>query len=316
MNDKLQTNQNPRLLERKDKVRITGDSSQLVLSKCSISEDVRGSDGERLPIVVANEDFLHYTFEDFGARQVQFNNCNFSYSVFNRAYFYGAKFYNCKFIGARFTDCNFRSARFSQCDFKYSSFRGTTIPAKEVMCNVPSEPNVRRELMQALRVNAISLANDEDTKFFIRQEMKAAELHNQKAREAKEFYYAPKYGWPANRWGWIRVRLEYIWLGIQRFGWGYGEYPWRLLRSTALLLLVFAILLTFKTAQPETGFVKTLSLSIKQVISVFLAVPLSPQDSQRSGSLVAWLLLSLTAITRYVALGLFVTMLFRRLSKR
>ena len=31
---------------------------------------------------------------------------------------------------------------------------------------------------------------------------------------------------------------------------------------------------------------------------------------------VAWLLLSLTAITRYVALGLFVTMLFRRLSKR
>src|SRR6266542_4349133 len=297
-------------------MRLTGDSTKLVLNKCSISEDVRGPDGKRLPVIVANEDFLHYTFEDFGARQVQFNNCNFSYSVFNRAYFYGAAFDNCKFIGARFIDCNFRSARFIRCDFSYSSFRGTTIPSKELMCNVPERPNVRRELMQALRANAISLANDEDAKIFIRKEMKAEELHNQKAREAAEDYYAPKYGWSSNRWNWIRVRIEYIWLWIQRFGWGYGEYPWRLLRSIALLLLALAILLAMKTGQAATGFIETLLHSIKRILSVFLAIPLTSQQDRIDEGFVVWLLLSLTAVMRYVALGLFVTMLFRRLSKR
>jgi Pentapeptide repeats (9 copies) len=317
MNDnRARTSQSVRQLERKDKLRITGDSSQLVLSKCSISEDVRGSDGKRVPIIMANENFLHYTFEDFGARQVQFNNCNFSYSIFTRAYFYGAEFDNCKFIGTRFTDCNFKSARFSQCDFSYSSFRGTTIPSKEVMCNVPTEPNVRRELMQALRANAISLVNDEDAKFFIRQEMRAAELHNQKAREAREGYYAPKYGWATNRWNWMRVRIEYIWLWIQRFGWGYGEYPWRLLRSIALLLLALAILLAMKTGQTITGFIETLLPSVKRILSVFLAIPLPSTQNQIDEGFVIWLLLSLTAVLRYVALGLFVTMLFRRLSKR
>lgn len=184
------------------------------------------------------------------------------------------------------------------------------------MCNVPTEPNVRRELMQALRANAISLANDEDAKFFIRQEMKAAELHNQKAREARESYYAPKYGWATNRWNWIRVRIEYIWLWIQRFGWGYGEYPWRLLRSIALLLLALAILLAMKTGQAATGFIETLLHSIKRILSVFLAIPLTSQQDRIDEGFVVWLLLSLTAVMRYVALGLFVTMLFRRLSKR
>lgn len=316
MNEKTITGQNPRSLERTEKLRITGDSSQLVLSKCSISEDVRGPDGKRVPIIIANENFLHYTFEDFGARQVQFNNCHFSYSVFTRAYFYGAEFYDCKFIGARFTDCNFRRARFTLCDFSYSSFRGTTIPSKEIMCNVPAEPGVRRELMQALRANANSLANDEDAKFFIRQEMKATELHNQKAREASESYYAPKYGWSTNRWKWTRVRIEYVWLWIQRFGWGYGEYPWRLLRSIALLLLAWAILLAMKTGHTGGGFAETLVPSVKQVLSVFLAIHLPLQPGQKDEGFVVWLLLSLTAVTRYVALGLFVTMLFRRLSKR
>ena len=316
MNNKTaKENHSLQRLERKD-MKITGDSSGLVLSKCSISEDVRGSDGKRVPVVVANENFLHYAFEDFGAREVQFNNCKFSYSVFNRAYFYGAVFDNCKFIGARFIDCNFRSARFIQCDFSYSSFRGTTIPSKELMCNVPARPNVRRELMQALRANAISLANDEDAKFFIRQEMKAAELHNQKAREAREGYYAPKYGWSLNRWNWIRVRIEFIWLWIQRFGWGYGEYPWRLLRSIAFLMLALATLLAIKTGQTATGFIESLPPSFKRVLSVFLAIPTPSLQNRIDEGFVVWLLLSMTAVTRYVALGLFVTMLFRRLSKR
>jgi len=170
--------------------------------------------------------------------------------------------------------------------------------------------------MQALRANAISLANDEDAKFFIRQEMKAAELHNQKAREAAEDYYAPKYGWSSNRWNWIRVRIEYIWLWIQRFGWGYGEYPWRLLRSIALLVFALGTLLALKTGPTAAGFIESLPRSFKRVLSVFLAIPLPSQQNVTDEGFVVWLLLSLTAVTRYVALGLFVTMLFRRLSKR
>jgi Pentapeptide repeats (9 copies) len=303
----------PKPLETKFDLKITGDSDSLELKKCSISEDVRGTDGKRVPVVVANRDFSHYTFEDFGARQVVFNNCIFSYCVFTRAYFYGAKFTDCRFVGARFTDCNFRSAIFSGCDFSYASFRGTIISRKEIAVNFPSEPNIRRELLQALRANAISIADDAGAKFFIWEELKAGEEHNRKAREAKEFYYAKKYQWKNNKREWALVRLERPWLWLQRFGWGYGERPLRLLRSISLLLGIFTILVSWNISENFQQFAGNLYKSAKFTIAVFLGIPFGNLGEPLIVSL--WLV-SFIALTRYITLSLFVTLLFRRLSRR
>jgi uncharacterized protein YjbI with pentapeptide repeats len=57
---------------------------------------------------VENKDYKFSRFEDFGAKERVFKNCDFSYCLFIRAYFRDAKFINCKFIGSSFYDSNLR----------------------------------------------------------------------------------------------------------------------------------------------------------------------------------------------------------------
>ena len=90
----------------------TEDYVGLEIKRCNIGRGT-ASDEKKPRVIVANRKFLHFIFEDFAAREVTFEECDFSYSVFNRAYLYKAKFIKCHFTGARFMDCNFRSATFS-----------------------------------------------------------------------------------------------------------------------------------------------------------------------------------------------------------
>jgi hypothetical protein len=74
------------------------DYAALESKRCNIGRGATAGD-ENPTVVVANRKLLHFTFEDFAAREVTFEDCDFSYYVFTRAYFYKAKFINCRFIG-------------------------------------------------------------------------------------------------------------------------------------------------------------------------------------------------------------------------
>jgi len=167
--------------------------------------------------------------------------------------------------------------------------------------------------MQALRVNASSVGDDDSVKFFIREELQAGEEHNRRAREAREPYYAAKYGWDENKWRWMTARLERYWLWIQRFGWGYGEYPLNLLRTTALLLTLFTLRAALKGCNSSQDFAARLIPSAKYTVSVFLGSPLATQAVDQP---MGWVWMSSIVFIRYLAVSLFVAMLFRRLSRR
>ena len=142
---------------------------------------------------VDRANFQHHFFRNTGAKELTFQNCDFSFCVFERAYFHACEFINCKFIGARFIDCNFRGAIFDGCSFEYAIFKSTLVSLAEMLKNLPAWPNVRRELLRDLRLNAESIGDAEAVKEYVREELTASREHLKKAREGKESYYASKY---------------------------------------------------------------------------------------------------------------------------
>lgn len=265
------------------------------------------------PGEVKDKLFIQNFFTDVGAKGTIFQNCNFSHSVFTRAYFRNAKFIQCTFIGAHFYDCNFRHAELVRCDFKYATFQGTIIPPQEVIANLPEWPNVKCELLRSHRINAQSVGDTEAIKLYIREEMTALREHYRRAREKKEAYYSEKYKGFGR---WIEVRWESFTLWLGWVTWGYGEYPTNLLKFAIFSLLVLTIAVMVQTGDlfSATTTVQKIGStfweSLKSTISLFLGLPQANQIP------VNWIIMSITIMLRYVLLGLFIAVIFRRFSRR
>ncbi len=264
------------------------------------------------PVEVSDKLFIRSHFVDVGAKKTVFNNCNFSHSIFTRTYFRDAKFIDCTFIGARFYDCNFRHAELTRCDFKYATFKDTIIPVGEVIANLPEWPNVKRELLQSHRSNAQSIGDADAVKIYIREEMTALREHYRRARERKEKYYADKYAGVA-RWIEVRWRSFSLWLGWVI--WGYGEYPGHLLRftSVSILLLSLVVFLQSGTLSENTTLSQIGSAlweGLKSTILIFLGLPQTDYAS------IHWSITTIIVLFRFIIFGLFISVLFRRFSKR
>lgn len=258
---------------------------------------------------LTNQNCQHYIFRDTGAKKLQFTDCDFSYCFFERAYFHNCTFVNCKFVGARFVDCNFRGATFEGCSFEYATFRQTQIAHKQILVNLPAWPNVRRELVRSLRKNAEGSGDAEAVKVFVREELTAAREHLKKAREGKESYYAQKYKGLANR---ISVRWQSLWVWLDWHVWGHGEYPWRIVRTIALTFggaVVWQV-----TTDPATSMTMPLiDLShaiaghLKGIIYSYLGLKVVSM----SDGMAAFL-----GLARYISLGLFISVLYKTMSRR
>lgn len=261
--------------------------------------------------------FKHHHFIDTGctgtkAKTIEISHCDFSYTFFERAYFRNVKFYNCKFIGARFTDCNFRGSTFSCCDFSYLAVNGTIISVKEVLTNLPEWPNVMRDLLMAHRVNAESVGDIEAVKMFIRAELDASKEHLRRARDRREGYYSQKYSGFRSQ---AKVWWDSLFLWLDWKVWGHGEYPIQLVKFVSLILLAFTIMV-FSATDSVTPIrtVSSLWTSLyDSFVFTFCTFIDLPVDNHRNINIY---LMALIVIARYLTLGLFISMLFRRLSRR
>lgn len=267
--------------------------------------------------VVSGRDFSKWCFEDLYAKKVEFRNCDFSHCVFVRACFYRAKFSGCCFVGAYFVDCNFRSAIIGSCRFEYAFFRGTLIPYEQIKRNKPEWPNVCQELMRILRVNAASVGDEQEVKKYVKEEMKACRDYNARALAMGQTYYEVKFPTFFNRLGlrWNRLKLLVDW-----YGWGHGEHPLRLLSLGALSLLAFAVvdalICGVLSGNPKASdIVFGVTESLRICLSLFLAIPPRQADVGSAYYPSGWLT-GVLVLWRYIVVGLFVTVIFRRISRR
>jgi len=253
--------------------------------------------------------FQHHVFRDTGAKKLKFKDCDFSYCVFDRAYFHACEFEDCTFIGARFTDCNFRNTTFNGCKFEYAIFKSTLVSHHQILKNLPAWPNVQRELLRTLRINAENIGDAESVKEFVRYELAASREHLKKARDGKESYYAKKY---KGFWNKANIYWQSVWLWIDWHLWGHGEYPGKLLSTIVgiLVLLTFFRTLTDHSFNGDSTFYDALSLFLDYLLqNIYVFVGVIPDKFPQG-------LAALLALTRYISLGLFISVLYKRLARR
>lgn len=256
--------------------------------------------------------FKHAQLIDVSGKKQAFEQVDFSYSLITRGYFHLASFKQCNFTGTRFVDCNFRNACFEECDFSYSDFSGCRIETDEILKNLPDRPNVRRELLQILRKNALSIGDVSAGRAFVIAELVAKKEHLRRAWMQDESYYKRKYSGFRKR---AVVLIQRIGLWLDGFLWGHGEKLWNLPISALVILAAFSLISSMAWASsvvdPSVSQLMAMFKSyMVYYVSLFLDAPY--RESLTHIVVIDWIVV----IFRYVSLGILVSGLFRWLSHR
>ncbi len=253
-------------------------------------------------------DLRNRRFDDLNANKGTFIDCDFSYSIFNRAYVRAATFEGCRFVGCRFYDSNLRGASFHVCDFKYTIFQHTLLEPKEMLAVLPLEPNLRRDALQNLRANAVEVGDYGSQRLFVLAEVDAATDHLTRVLKGAEDYYRRKYPSFIDK---LRAAAALARLKVEGWIWGHGERPLKILVSAAVLVLALT-LINLWSVVPRVGWDATRAGSEVLRYSIDLLLDAVPQARFKGFAFVDYALIMM----RYVYIGLFISVLFKRISHR
>ena len=240
--------------------------------------------------------FDRHIFERVCAKGIIFTKVSFTFAIFDNCYFRDCKFIDCNFTGAKFNDTNLRASIFDGSKFDYCRFSKTSVPVTIIDKHMPGYENVASELARSLRVNYSQLGNVTGVNKAIKAELDATKTHLWKAAWSKESYYRHKYKGLAR----AKQILEYFWFKLLDFLWGNGESPLKLLR-TIFFLIAFVAFCLWYVDQP----LKTVLLS---PFSLFLGTSQNYDFPE--------MVKTIATLARYILLGMFVSILVKRLSRR
>jgi len=178
----------------------------------------------------------------------------------------------------------------------------------EVIANLPSEPNIRREALQNLRANALEVGDYASQGRLILQEIEATKRHHRYAFRGYDSYYKKKY---ASVFSKVKAGASLAWLNIGGLIWGHGEKPGRLLLSSIALLCILTFI-NFWSVIPRIGWSESgQGLGpLQYIVQLFLGMSL---DSKFRGyEIIDYLVVAM----RYVYMGLFISVLYKSISHR
>lgn len=236
-----------------------------------------------------------HNFLRVSAVRQTFDGVDFRYCTFDDCYFRNCKFIDCDFTGAQFKNSSFRGSEFNASKFDYARFSNTRITNSILDNCQPGFENIALEFSQSLRVNFGQIGDTVGVNKSIKNELDATKVHLKKAAFSKEAWYRDKYS-GLNR---LKSVWDYIVFCIFDWIWGNGES----LLNVVLSMLAVIFFAALALDAPFGEFCESLINSLQ----VFLGqkVPDIPTT------------VSLTLIfSRYVLLGLFVSVLVKRLSRR
>lgn len=258
------------------------------------------------------KDLTNSILEDVEGKEVEYSDCNFSYSIVIRGYFHKAKFKRCKFTGTRFVTSNFRSATFDECDFSYADFDRCVIPVPQMLANLPTFANVRWELLHNLRANMRALGDTRHESELVWQEIDTEMEHWRSIARRPAGYYQ-KYS-RAERW---IARFRHWRLMTERYVWGHGESLVRLGIATFLALVLLGLLNAIGRIGDlgSTSMASMMQLwldSFLFISELFVDLPsINGPEVARSP-----ITSTLAVVLRYVSIGLAVPVLYKYIAKR
>ena len=263
-------------------------------------------DGQKL---VAGR-FAHCTFANVSFLEADLRDCYFTNCVFERCYFRRTKIHSCHFPASRFVGCEFVKPQVHGCDFRNARFERSVLSFAAMEPNLPGEPNLCRDLCNNLAIEAGSSGFERDAR---RYRLEAIRMHEEALRRG--YRWSDDYSkshYPEFQRVSAFIRLT----GSRLNGaiWGHGEYLSRLLGNLLLLAFVIGpVLLVLARSHLHgdhpIGFGDCVALSVASVLNS------SGTAGVDATGIALVIVLALTA-SGLVFLGLFVTYLFRAVTRR
>lgn len=246
---------------------------------------------------VNGEDYSRHDFVRMYAVRLVFTNVRFKQSNFIECYFRNCRFIDCDFTGAFIKASNLQGSQFENCKFPYTTWEKTRLDDDFMNSCLPNQENLARDLIRSLRVNFTETGNYEAVNRAAAIEVRLTGRHLFKAAYSREAYYRSKYK------GWSRVSngiRHARWLALEWL-WGNGESVVRVAISS-LVAVVLVALLHAHDAKLSVG-------------EAFLESLWTFWGKQYLHALPPGYTL-LLAVVQFVALGLFMAILVKRLSRR
>ena len=246
---------------------------------------------------ISNEDFSRHDFVRVFAVGRVFTKISFKQVNFSTCYFRNCRFIGCDFTGAFVKETNLRGSQFENCTFRYVAWEKSQLDDDFLDCCLPSEENLARDLVRSLRVNFSEIGDYEAVNRAASIEVDLTGKHLYKAAYSNESYYRSKYKGTKRL---VHATQHARWKALDLL-WGNGESTVRILISCFIVILAVSILYSLEA---KVTFVDALMESIWQFWGRQYAQSMPPIYA-----------LSLT-ITQFVAFGLFMAILVKRLSRR
>lgn len=179
----------------------------------------------------------NYLFVRLVAKGRKFQKVDFRYSFFDTCYLRDCEFQSCNFTGCRFIGSNLHGSKFSGCQFEYAWFERTVIDSSILDTECPGPDNLKLKFARTLRMNYQQIGEARSANKAIGVELEATQSHLYKAWHSKESYYRKKYrGVPR-----LKVFAEWFEFKVLDFVWGNGESPWKLLRTTGIIMASLSV---------------------------------------------------------------------------
>jgi uncharacterized protein YjbI with pentapeptide repeats len=270
-------------------------------------------DGETLRGGASASRYVHCTFANVSFKGATLTGLTFEDCVFVGCYFRQTTLTSCRFPASRFIDCDFVKPSIFDCSFAYARFTGSPVEHDYIAAAIRGDHNIRRDIAKNLAQEAQAHGRTKDARQFRLDAIAANEAFLRAGFRGETDYYRRKFQGFNQVWAW----LAYWWSRANGLVWGYGERAGRLARNLVLLGgLLFPVLLLLsrddlRTAGgEEAGVADCWYLSFANLLN----------NTSLSGITIhggwARLVSTVEAAIGIIALGLFITLLFRAATRR
>lgn len=302
--------------------------NQFFLNKSNDSEGLTSSGSAAKDLIFANQfherveikniHIFNSSFARVSFKDSKLSDCSFKHCVFIDCYFRRTELSSIDLTGCKFINCDFSRVKMRYCAIEYVIFDNCIINYDDLVHNLPmikSKPNLRREVCRNLRLECKKMGRRTQYEKYLNAEMESLEAHLYNIVWAVTDHYREKYVLLQR----IKAFFLFGCLKFQKYFWGYGEKLSSLaVTSFFIFPFTFAFIYFFLG---KWSAIKIINLS--QNIRFDESIRLSyltminnvPRDLYQLNSLSEFII-GVQIIFSFLLLGVFITVLYRRIDRR
>lgn len=262
---------------------------------------------------IKGNNFSLHLFTRAVAKNIYFEEVDFSKTYFDNSYIRDCRFIRCNFEGAKFTNSNLQGSYFEDCNFDFVIFEKTFLDDEIFEC-APKKNNLKYKFARSLKLNYASIGDYIKASKAVKIELEATKKHLYDTWTLNDDYHRNKYGGIRKRskqfWKWFKVT-------ILDFIWGNGESLWRLIRFN---LILFAILTIYDIFQNKiVNALDILEVFIVKVPSNYFGLKVLTEGNNTIIDYFSYyppLLSLILNVTRLICFGLLMSIIIKKYNRR